>query len=254
MKYSSYLIIVTCLLASCATHTNKITVADNAKRANFHYQIGIDALYKGQLPKAFSELMESNAQAPNQPEVLDALAYAWRLRGDFDKSESFYKQAIAAGGKSATFTNYGALLVSLKRYPEAEIQLRNALKDPRYNKQYITQIHLGDALLGQDKLEEAVASYRIAGMLGRDQSLPQIREAQAYVKSNRLNYAKALYETILRKEPTNRAALEGIIALLEKQGDLKTSQTFISAYIEKSSDPMERAWAADELTRLGRLQ
>jgi len=254
MKRFLYLILSTYLLASCATHTNKLSAEQNVKLANFHYQIGVDALQKGLLAKGFDELMTSNSQVPNQPEVLDALAYAWRLRGDFVKSESFYKQAVTAGGSSPTFTNYGALLVSLKRYPEAEVQLRKALKDPRYPKQYIAQIHLGDALLGQDKLEEAIASYRTAGMLGRNQSLPQIKEAQAYVKSNRLNYAKALYETILRKEPNNRAALEGLIALLEKQGDLQTSQKFISAYIEKSTDPLERAWAADELIRLGRLQ
>lgn len=225
----------------------------NNKLAKIHYQIGLDSLQRGQLPKAFDELMQSNEAHPKQPQTLGALAYAWRLQGNMKQSESFYKQAIAAGGGSSTYTNYGSLLVSLERYKEAEVILQKALQDPRYRKQYLALVLLGDSLSGQDQPEEAIKHYRKAAMMNPSQNLPQLKEAQVYVKMGRLNYAQALYETLLRKQPTLRPALEDLIALLIKRSDIDAARKHVANYIEKEKDPLNRAWASDELTRLGRL-
>ena len=64
------------IMSACATTTQKDDLQQE-KLAKLHYQIGIDALNKGLLPKAFDELMKSNSMRPNQAEVLDALAFAW---------------------------------------------------------------------------------------------------------------------------------------------------------------------------------
>jgi len=247
-----YLLLSIGLLTSCQTTAHIDQEKDN-KRAKFHYQIGLDSLQRGQLPKAFDELMQSNEIAPNQPRTLDALAYAWRLQGNTKKSESFYKQAIATGGSSSAYTNYGALLVSLERYKEAEKVLRKALEDPRYRKQYITLIHLGDALAGQNQPTEAIASYRKATMVNPLQNISQLKEAQLYVKNGRLNYAQALYETMLRKQPNLRPALEDLIALLIKRSNIKAARKHLANYLEKEKNLLNRGWANDELTRLGRL-
>ncbi|MDQ6968623.1 MAG: tetratricopeptide repeat protein [Mariprofundaceae bacterium] len=245
-----------CILFICASFLFSCahTIPEQSdKRAKIHYQIGLDALQRGQLPKAFDELMQSNKVEPNQPETLEVLAYAWRLQGNMKQAESFYKQAISAGGKSAVYTNYGGLLVSLHRYKEAEIMLRKALEDPRYRNQYIALINLGDALMGQKQADEAIRSYRKAAMMNPKQNISQLREAQVYVKTGRLNYAQALYETMLRKQPTLRPALEGLIDLLIKHSDIGTARKHLARYLEKEKDPLNRAWASDELIRLGHL-
>jgi len=247
-----YLLLCIGLLTSCQT-TSHIDQEKDSKRAKFHYQIGLDSLQRGQLPKAFDELMQSNKIVPDQPATLGALAYAWRLQGNMKQSESFYKQAIATGGSSSAYTNYGALLVSLQRYKEAEKLLRKALEDPRYRKQYIALIHLGDALAGQNQSTEAIANYRKAAMINPNQNISQLKEAQLYVKTGRLNYAQALYETMLRKQPTLRPALEGLIGLLIKRSNINAARKHLAHYLEKEKNPLNRAWANDELTRLGRL-
>lgn len=226
---------------------------NKAKSAKLHYQIGLDSLQRGQLPKAFDELMQSNELLPKQPETLEALAYAWRLQGNLNKSEAVYKQAIAIGGNSSLYTNYGSLLVSLKRFDEAQKILGKALEDPRYRKQYMALLLLGDVFAGQNKPDEAIKSYRKAAMLNPQQNLSQLKEAQVYVKTGRLNYAQALYETMLRKQPTLRPALESLISLLVKRSDIKTARKHLANYIEKEKNPLNRAWASDELTRLGHL-
>jgi len=225
----------------------------NNQRAKLHYQLGLDSLQRGQLPKAFDELMQSNDISPHQPMTLGALAYAWRLQGNMKQSESFYKQAIVAGASSSAYTNYGALLVSLQRYKEAEVMLRKALEDPRYRKQDIALIHLGDALAGQNQPTKAIKSYRKAAMINPRQHISQLREAQVYIKTGRLNYAQALYETMLRKQPTLRPALEDLINLLVQRSTINAARKHLANYLEKEKNPLNRAWANDELTRLGHL-
>ncbi len=243
------LFICATFLLSCA-HT---IPEKNNKSAKIHYQIGLDSIQRGQLPKAFDELMQSNTENPNQPKTLDALAYAWRLQGNMKQSESFYKQAIAAGATSSVYTNYGALLVSLQRYKEAEKMLRKALEDPRYRKQYIALIHLGDALAGQNQPDEAIKNYRKAAMMNPRQNISQLKEAKVYENTGRVNYAQALYETMLRKQPTLRPALESLIALLVKRSEITAARKHLAHYLEKEKNPLNRAWASDELTRLGRM-
>ena len=250
-----YLFMILCatLLASCQTTGSHTDPNIKDKQAKSHYQIGVDALQRGQLPKAFDELMQADKLQPNQPETLATLAYAWRLQGDTEKSESLYRRAIAIKPASSTYTNYGSLLVSLQRYKEAEAVLYKALQDPRYRKQYLALILLGDALLGQNKPEEAIKNYRKASMLNPKQKISQLREARVYIKTGRINYAQALYETMLREQPTLRPALEGLIDLLVKRSDIATARKHLAKYLEREKNPLNRAWANDELMRLGEL-
>lgn len=221
------------------------------RRAELHYQVGIDALHKNQLPKAFDELMMSDELKPRQPEVLDALAYAWRLREDYERSEQYYKKALSAGGGATTHTNYGSLLVVLQRYSEAEEQLQKALQDPRYRNQHLAWINLGDVYIAQDKFNEAIEAYRQAKIINPRQDISRLKEAEAYVKYNRLNYAQALYETLFRDYPADRKILEGLLGVLDRRGDLPSQRRHLKAFQQSSSSKLDQAWAADELERLG---
>jgi len=130
------LLLSAALLGGCVTESKRMDADKRQKLADIHYRLGVDALGKqGMLPKAFKELLRSDELRPNQPQVLDALAYAWLLRGDFKKSEQFYRKAIRYGGAAATHNNYANLLNHLKRYAEAEAEARKALDDPTYPNQ-----------------------------------------------------------------------------------------------------------------------
>ncbi len=242
-------------LTACAT-AGKVDHADKqAKLANIHYQLGIDALGKqGMLPKAFDELMKSNEILPNRPEVLDALAYAWLLRGDMKKSEAFYLRAIHHGAGAATFNNYANLLNRMKRYPDAEKTVRKALADPRYPNQDLAFINLGDALLGQQKYDDAIKAYLQARVFNPDSTLVNIRLAHAYFKYGKLQESRALYEIIIRKQPENRQAVEGLISVLEQQNDAAAARQILSRFSHQQTvSPLDRAWALRELDRINSL-
>ncbi len=236
-------------LSACATTTQKED-EQQEKLARLHYQIGVDALQKGLLPKAFDELMTSDNMRPNQADVLDALAYAWLLRGDMKKSETHYRKSLRVKAAASTRNNYANLLNKLERFSEAESMARKALDDPRYPNQDLAFINLADALLGQDKFDEAIRSYGQAQLFNSNSLLVKLKIARAYMQYDRLNEARALYDTLLLQNPNSRTILAGMLEILEKQNEPEEARRVLNQFINQTIPNQDKAWASDELDQL----
>jgi len=246
---TTLLVLLVVAMAGCAGN-HKQRDQDH-KLADTHYRLGLDALQKeGMLPKAFEELMKSDALRPNQPVVLDALAYAWLLRGNLNKSESYYKRAMKYGAGSATKNNYANLLNKLGRFQEAEKIARSALDDPRYPNQDFAFINLGDALLGQKKTILAIQAYQQAQVFSPGSILPEMKMANAYAQDSRLNEARLLYQALYTKNKSNRSIVEGMADVLKKQGDTAQARHLLQDFSQNASSALDKAWAMDELERL----
>jgi len=136
-------------------------------------------------------------------------------------------------------------------YGDAKENLLKALKDPRYQGQFVANVLLGDACMGLKQFEEAMSAYRQAGRLNPNQSLTRIKEAKVFIALDKLSYAQALYETLLRKDPKDRAALEGALELYNLKNDRASARQHLQNYISLPSiPPLDRAWATDELVKL----
>ncbi len=242
---------VVAIFSACQSTGTSATPELLNKRVNLHYALGVDALRKGNLPKAFDELLHAEQMAPDRADVLAALAYAWQLRGNLDKAHAYYVRAIENNPSPATYNNYGGLLLVMNKPEEAEKYFRKALDDPRYRHPDIAYINLGDALLAEDRFNEAIAAYRQAKTLNPGQELSRIREAQAYVRYKRFDYARALYETILRDSPGNRRAIAGLLPLLKKNGNLTEARRQLERFHARTSIPADKAWAEETLKGLG---
>jgi len=244
------LLLFTTVFPACSNRNSSVSPELQAKRVNVRYQLGIDALNKGNLPKAFEELLSAESMNPDRSDVLDALGYAWQLRGNLDKANAYYIRALKHDPSPATYNNYGGLLLRMNKPKAAEKYFRKALDNPRYRHPDIAYINLGDALLLQNSFNEAIAAYRQARVLNRFQETSRIKEAQAYVRYKRTTYAKALYETILRDKPGNRQALEGFLDLLRKEGNVSEIRKQLERFHKLTSDPLNKAWAEEKLKRL----
>lgn len=238
------------LLGGCQTTGSGRDADKSDRRADLHYQLGLDALNKGNLPRAFDELLQAEHLAPERTDVLDALGLAWRLRGDLEKAEAYYRRALKLNPAPATYNNYGSLLLQQGRAKEAEAYFREALGDPRYRRPDLAYINLGDALLAQDRFNDAIAAYRQAKVLNPQQETARLREAEAYVRYHRPRFAQAMYETILRERPGFRPAIQALLALLEEGGHLVEAREQLKHFLGVTSDPLDRAWAEQELARI----
>jgi type IV pilus biogenesis/stability protein PilW len=241
------LLAAVCLITACATNPQRPGEESTDKQVESHYLLGLDALEKNNLPKAFEELLHAEKLDPNRADVLDALGYAWRLRGDFDKSQAYYTRALSITPAARTWNNYGTLLLAMHKPKEAEAAFRKALDDPSYPHPDYAYINLGDALLMQNRLGDAIAAYREARLLNPQEDLSRLKEAAAYSSHGHPTFAIAMYETILRDSPANREALAGLIPLLEKQGNFNEARQQLNNFIKVTSEPMDKAWAEERL-------
>lgn len=249
-RYLSFSLTAMLLFSGCVSNTQH-EEDKQEKLAHIHYQLGIDALGKeGMLPKAFDELIRSNEIMPNQPLVLDALAYAWLLRGDMKKSETFYQQALKHGGRAATQNNYANLLNKMQRFDEAETMAKKSLDDPRYPNQDLAFINLGDALLGQEKYNQAIQAYHQAQLFNPNSTLPESKLANAYFVQNRLHEAATLYKILLRKQPGNRATVSALVDVLIKQNKSSEARQHLRQFSDRSNSSMDKAWAMDKIGQL----
>jgi type IV pilus biogenesis/stability protein PilW len=241
------LLVATLMLGACASTSTKPKEGATTKQVESHYRLGLDALEKNNLPKAFDELLHAEQLNAKRADVLDALGYAWRLRGNLEKSHEYYRRALAIDPAARTWNNYGTLLLAMDKPKEAESAFKKALDDPRYPRPDFAYINLGDALLMQDRLNDAIAAYRQARMLNPLQETSRLKEAAAYREHDRPAFAKAMYETILRDSPANRQALEGLLSLLQEQRDNNEARRQLRQFIKLTPEPMDRAWAEETL-------
>lgn len=245
----AFMLASTMLLTACAS--NKATTppveTSRSKQVESHYRLGLDALQKDNLPKAFDELLLAEKLDPKRADVLDALGYAWRLRGDLQKSYDYYNRSLAIAPEARTWNNYGTLLLTMHKPKEAEAAFRKALEDPRYPHPDFAYINLGDALLMQDRLEDAIVAYRQARRLNPLQEVSRLKEAAAYKEKGRTAYAIAMYETILRDTPGNRQAMQALLPLLQQEEDFVAARQQLQQFIKTTNEPMDRAWAEEAL-------
>ncbi|RMG91447.1 MAG: tetratricopeptide repeat protein [Zetaproteobacteria bacterium] len=234
-------------IGGCAV--SHISKEQQEKQARLHFQLGVDALQKGLLPKAFDELMQADRLRPNQPEILDALAYAWRLRGEVNKAETFYKRSLRIKSRPETHNNYANLLIELHRYDEAVKQARQALADPRYRNQHLALMNLGDALLAQGHAEEALSAYQKAKLLRPEDSLPTLKQAKAYLSIGKPRYAEALLKTALRENPQSRELTEMLVSILSKNQPA-LAKAYLIRFRDNATDEMDKAWAEEQMEKL----
>ncbi len=244
------LLFIALTFSACSSMNPSVSPELRARRVDIHYQLGVDALNKGNMPKAFEELLHAESVNPDRSEVLGALGYAWQLRGNLSKANAYYSRAIKHDPSSATYNNYGGLMLRMHKPEAAEKYFRKALSNPSYRQPDIAYINLGDALLLQGRFNEAIAAYRQARILNRFQETSRIREARAYVRYHRIIDAKALYETILRDKPGNRQALEGLINLLRKEKNISEIREQLERFHKFTSNPLNKAWSEEEIKGL----
>jgi len=248
-------VLISMLLAACASSQQQSIDADKqSKLAHIHYQLGVDALGKeGMLPKAFVELMESNAIRANQPHVLDALAYAWLLRGDFKRSEAYYLKALKYGAAANIYNNYANLLNRTQRFQAAETYARKALDDPRYPNQDMAFINLGNALSGQKKFLPAMQAFQQAKLFNASNLLADFRLADVYAQQGKLHEARALYQMVVAQQPDNRNGVEALLVVLHQQHDSRQAQIILQQFHRQTSSALDKAWALSELDKLDDL-
>ena len=103
------------------------------QRTDLHLKLGNQFLNAGNYPAAFRELSRALELNPTDPVVHNLLGLTYSARGRLRQSESYFKKAIELDkAYSDARNNLSHLYIRMKRYPEAIEQLKQVIKDLKY--------------------------------------------------------------------------------------------------------------------------
>jgi tetratricopeptide (TPR) repeat protein len=148
--------------------------------------------------------MASKAE-PLDSKWLVELARVYNQSGDRDNQINVLRQLVPTDADDLDDRRRLAqLLVEAEHYPEAERYAREALEIDVLD--MAAQQALGDALLGQGKLDDAIAVYTTALEMDDKHDAARVRLAQAYLAKGDKQKAENEIAKVIARDPDNAEA------------------------------------------------
>jgi tetratricopeptide (TPR) repeat protein len=137
MRARTVLLAVLCALAwaRVASACGGPASADAVLRGQKEYELAVGMMSEQNIAAAFEHLFKAIELDPKNPEAHLLLGNLYMLRGDFDKAEGELREAKELGAENDAYgppfvsevqNSLGVVLVHLKRYDEAIVELRDA--------------------------------------------------------------------------------------------------------------------------------
>jgi tetratricopeptide (TPR) repeat protein len=167
--------------------------------------------------------VQADAQYSRVLEIDPKFVAAWVGRGDnamamqlFGRAAEFFQKALELQpGSTSIKLKLSEAYVRNKQYAEAKPILDEILKGDPQNATALTL--LGDLLMGQGKVAEAVDAYTKAWQRSPTTEV-QLKLAQALAAAGRVDEAMRRYQDLLQRSPYNAQARLGYADLLLAQG------------------------------------
>jgi tetratricopeptide (TPR) repeat protein len=140
------------------------------------YNTALKLAQDGKNKAAIEKLNEAIKTHPNFMLAFNELGVQYQKVGDLDKANDALQSALKISPNAfAPLVNHGIVLVRLKKYAEAEADLRDALREN--DKSAIAHFYLGRALAYLGQFDEAEKELTTSVTLGGD----QMKEAHRYL-------------------------------------------------------------------------
>ncbi|EED32606.1 type IV pilus biogenesis/stability protein PilW [gamma proteobacterium NOR5-3] len=137
---------VAMILAGCVTTTESVFTAPPSPQKAMETRVSLARQYIGQgnWEDAKRNLKKAAELDSTNPEVYEAFALVYQSTGEYELAEESFQLAIDLDKKfSRARNNYAAFLYSQERYREAEVQLREVVKDSLYSARPQAFLNLG---------------------------------------------------------------------------------------------------------------
>jgi tetratricopeptide (TPR) repeat protein len=156
-------------------------------------------------PKAARMFELARKAEPLDRKWLVELARVYNQSGDRDNQINVLRQLVPTDADDLDDRRRLAqLLVEAEHYPEAERYAREALEIDVLD--MAAQQALGDALLGQGKLDDAIAVYTTALEMDDKHDAARVRLAQAYLAKGDKQKAENEIAKVIARDPDNAEA------------------------------------------------
>ena len=163
-----------------------------------HYYLGKE---KVEPQKHFSEAQKIYEAAtrikPGTSFLWEHLGHAWEEMGELENAIVAYQKSVALSGVDPwVHRALGGVMYKLKRYPEAELRLREAVRIKPNTEEFYNE--LGMACVAQTKWREAEAAYREAFRVNKNNPAYPNNIAAALVRQGKPEEARPFAEQARR--------------------------------------------------------
>ncbi|MFP5518436.1 MAG: tetratricopeptide repeat protein [Bdellovibrionia bacterium] len=145
-------------LTGCATFQNK-----DKEKAVLYWEMANTQIENGNLPLALKDLLTAEKLDPKNSAVQHSLGLVYFLRERYDLSIRHFERAVSI---SPDFTearnNYARALIEMRKYPEAEAQLKIVVNDLTYTSQEKGFLNYGILKFEQKQYREAAKHFESA--------------------------------------------------------------------------------------------
>ncbi len=190
------------------------------RKSQGYYQEGVASL-PGDRQKAFVSFQKSVLMNPANKEARYALGHVHALQGKVLLAEQQFRQAIKIDESySEAHTYLGQILAGQDRWDEAIASYKQALANPLYPTPDLARFHLGRALAHQGDLQGSMEAFEDAASA----SPPSVPPARTHLELGRVYY-KLGYTTRARE------ALKKV-ATMDQGGDLAEAASELLARLK----------------------
>jgi tetratricopeptide (TPR) repeat protein len=171
--------------------------------------VGLNFVLLNDIPGAIKWLEKAVSFEPKNKDAWYYLGRAYFTQGTLPEASKAFSTVLELNPRdSKAENNLGLIFESQAKVDEALAAYRNAIAWQEAAQQISEQpyLNLGSLLLGQNDLDEAIASLQKAARLAPSNATCRLKLGIAYLRANRLPEAQRELETSTRIDPENAAA------------------------------------------------
>lgn len=182
-------LLTSCMVLEKSTPPNADMAVSRRVAAGFEY------LQMGQPSEARRHIARALESEPRSHEAHNAMALLYNYEGDSKRAEEHFRKAIRYDRSySVARNNYGALLMSQRKYKDALEQFSIAGDDPSYDNRAIAFENKGRALMALERYDEALDAFNTTLRLNSNLAQPLLEMAWIYFIKEEFRSAQKAYE------------------------------------------------------------
>jgi tetratricopeptide (TPR) repeat protein len=152
-------------LPGCATTaTERYEAEQRTRKANSHFELGVDHLENGRYANGLRELLVAETLAPENPRIHAGLAEAYMRKGKVEEAESHLIRALEIDPKyHDSRLNLSGLYLMIGRYQEAAVEAEILVEDATfpgvwraYTNRAIAEMRLDNGAVAREQLGLAI--------------------------------------------------------------------------------------------------
>lgn len=146
----------------CATATHRADEELRVKRANSHFNLGLDYIRNNRLALALRELLSAEQFDPRDPRIQQALADAYTMRGKPVEAEQHYRRTLELDPTlHEARLNLSSLYIQLDRYEESLVHASMLAEDATFSGPWRALVNQGIAEYQLGRVDAARSSLRL---------------------------------------------------------------------------------------------